>query len=392
MRFPTIKLVFDRKHQATKTKKGLVQLCISYKGVRRFVGTGVKVYANQWDDQVHVKNSLNSMSLNEQLAAIVERVRTYFSEGFKNGEAVSTDGAVAFLGEIADADGLAGDDGFLIFIAHRIDDRADVKVDTVKQHRVLYNALVEFGRMQSFRDVTKANVSAFDDFLHKRGYRQSTVYGYHTRLKRYINEAIRMELLGDNPYNYLKFKRGKGGPRKYLTEDEVVKVGAFQTDDYIIDSARDLFLFQCYTGLAYADLDKFDFERDAKLEDGQYVIRDTRLKTNEEYFLVLLSPAVRILEKYGFRLPALSNQQYNMRLKLVSHYAGLDKMLTTHMARHTFAVMALKMGVKVENLAKMMGHSNIKTTQIYAKVLNASVRDEFGRMERMLSGNASNPD
>lgn len=112
---------------------------------------------------------------------------------------------------------------------------------------------------------------------------------------------------------------------------------------------------------------------------------DARVKTDENYFIVLLSPAMEILKKYNFVLPKITNQQYNLRLKIVADYAGLDRNLTVHMSRHTFATMCLNYGVKIENVSKMLGHTNVRTTQEYAKVLNTEVEKEFEMLERILS-------
>ena len=117
---------------------------------------------------------------------------------------------------------------------------------------------------------------------------------------------------------------------------------------------------------------------------SKFFIRDIRIKTEEEYFLMLLKPVMEILRKYDFKLPIISNYQYNLRLKVVQEIARIKQSLHSHMARHSFAVMALNMGVSIENLAKMMGHTDIKTTQIYAKVLNKSVQEEFEKMDSKL--------
>lgn len=140
-----------------------------------------------------------------------------------------------------------------------------------------------------------------------------------------------------------------------------------------------------YTGISYADLAKFNFKRDVQKRGNKYVILDIRLKTEENYFIVLLSPAMEILKKYDYVLPIISNQQYNLRLKIVADYAGLDRNLTVHMSRHTFATMCLNNGVKMENVSKMLGHTNVRTTQQYAKVLNAEVEKDFEMLERILS-------
>ena len=101
--------------------------------------------------------------------------------------------------------------------------------------------------------------------------------------------------------------------------------------------------------------------------------------------LLPLSPVTEILRKYDYVIPIISNQQYNLRLKIVADYAGLDRNLTVHMSRHTFATMCLNNGVKMENVSKMLGHTNVRTTQQYAKVLNAEVEKDFEMLERILS-------
>lgn len=246
-------------------------------------------------------------------------------------------------------------------------------------------SLREFDRIIYFSDLTKANITLYDDWLHAKGYSQPTIYNYHKRNKRYIHEAIKFDLLKNDPYKGERFSRGKHAIRKYLTAEELKKVKDAQIDSETICRVRDLFIFQAYTGISYADLAKFNFKRDVQKRGNKYVILDIRLKTEENYFIVLLSPAMEILRKYDYVLPVISNQQYNLRLKIVADYAELDRNLTVHMSRHTFATMCLNNGVKMENVSKMLGHTNVRTTQQYAKVLNAEVEKDFEMLERILS-------
>lgn len=196
---------------------------------------------------------------------------------------------------------------------------------------------------------------------------------------------MRFDLLKEDPYKGERFSRGKHAIRKYLTAEELKKVKNAQIDSETICRVRDLFVFQAYTGIAYADLAKFDFKHELQKRGDKYVILDARVKTDENYFIVLLSPAMEILRKYDFVLPKITNQQYNLRLKIVADYAGFDRNLTVHMARHTFATMCLNNGVKMENVSKMLGHTNVRTTQQYAKVLNTEVEKDFEMLERILS-------
>ena len=111
------------------------------------------------------------------------------------------------------------------------------------------------------------------------------------------------------------------------------------------------------------------------------MIFDRRKKTNEDYFIALMPSAVEILEKYDYQLPIISNMKYNDYLKVVAAMAGVQP-LTSHMGRHTFAVYALNKGVPIEVVSKILGHTDIKTTSIYAKIVGKSVLDAFKKIGR----------
>lgn len=307
----------------------------------------------------------------------MQNINEFINNLIKNKEAFSFDKLEHFLKYSQQKE------SFIDFIKRRVSERTDLRKGTLNTHASLINSLEEFGRIVYFSDITTANIMYYDDFLHKKYNKQTTVHGYHKRLKRYINEAIKYELIKENPYNKLKFDRGKSEGIKYLTIEQINQIRSLEIASESIDKVRDLFIFQCFTGLSYADLFKFDFSTVIERKK-KFFIRDARVKNQEEYFLMLLKPAMEILRKYDFKLPAISNYQYNLRLKIVQELAKIKLSLHSHMARHSFAVMALNMGVSIENLAKMMGHTDIKTTQIYAKVLNKSVQEEFEKMDSKL--------
>lgn len=378
MRYPTVKFVFDRKKVATKTVKGLVQIEIMSERKRKWVGTKVKVYADQWDDRKKVIRSTESIQLNTILDAQMNNINEFIADLIKKNQPFDFEKLDVYMEKNTRSV------SFIDFVRSRIDERTDIEESTRKQHRTLLQSLEVFGKINYIDDLTKQNIVLYDEFLHKQSISQPTIYNYHKRLKRYIHEAMKFEMLVDDPYSGLSFERGKFEKRKYLTEEELCQMEKCEIASQSIDRVRDLFLFQCYTGLAYADFAKFNFKKDVEERNGKYVIADRRIKTNEDYFIILLSPAVKLLKKYDFELPIISNQQYNIMLKVAAQYAKIDKNLTTHVARHTFAVFALNNGVSIEVVAKMLGHSNIRTTQIYAKVLNREVEKGFDLLESKL--------
>ena len=375
MKYPTMRFVFDRKHVATKNKKGLVQIEVTSEGKRKWIGTSVKLYSDQWNEKKKVVNSVNSIQLNALLDGQMAKLNDFILELIRNNQQFDFEKLNVFLEKSNHSD------SFIDFVRERISERKDIEESTRKQHRTLLQSLENFGKINYMDDLTKANITFYDDFLHSQGFSQPTIYNYHKRLKRYLNEAIKFGLLYENPYLGLHFDRGKFEKRKYLTDEELEKIRTCIINMQSIDRVRNLFLFQCYTGLAYADFEKFNFEKDVEERNGKYIISDRRKKTNEDYKIVLLTPAIEILKKYGYKLPIISNQKYNVALKVVAQYAGIDKNITTHMGRHTFAVFALNNGVPIEIVSKMLGHTNIRTTQIYAKVLNSEVEKGFDLLE-----------
>ena len=378
MKYPTLRFVFDRKHIATEKKKGLVQIEVTSEGKRKWIGTQVKVYPNQWDNRKKVIRSMESIQLNAILDSMMNNINEFISSLIKNNQPFDFEKLNYFLEKSNKSV------SYIDFVRMRIEERTDIEESTRKQHRTLLKSLEDFGRINYIDDLTKQNIILYDDFLHNQGISQPTVYNYHKRNKRYIHEAMKFELISDDPYNGLTFERGKFDKRKYLTEQELYKMETCEINSQPIYRVRDLFLFQCYTGFSYSDFAKFDFERDVENRNGKYIIADRRKKTNEDYYIVLLSPAMKILKKYNFKLPVISNQQYNIMLKVAAQYAKINKRITTHVARHTFAVFALNNGVSMEVVAKMLGHSNIKTTQIYAKVLNREVEKGFDLLEKKM--------
>lgn len=379
--FPSVRFVFDRKHVATKEKKGLLQIEICFRRKRKFIGTGVKLFAGQWNDKFHVVNSETSASMNSRLNAQISSIQNIITQMQMDGEDFTFEALDGYLQR-----GSQVKASFLDFLKERIAQRSDLRDSTRKVHRTLLRALKEFGMITSFDDITKANLSKFDDWLHAHEYKQTTVYTYHKRLKTYINEAVKFDMLSQNPYKSLKIKRGKPEGIKYLTRKELTLLETCETlpKNGHLERVRDLFVFQSYTGLSYSDLDKFDWNN-IRQQGDDYIIYDTRKKTDENYFIVLLDPALRILRKYDFKLPKISNTKYNDYLKVVALCAGIDKPLTTHMARHTFATMMLSMGVRLEYVSRMLGHSSTRTTEsTYAKVLAYDLKEAYDNVNEKL--------
>lgn len=244
MKYPTLRFVFDRKKIATKTKKGLVQIEVTSERKRKWIGTKVKVYADQWDDRKKVVRSTESLNLNRMLDAQMNTINEFIADLMKRNLPFDFEKLEAYLNKSTESV------SFISFIITRIEERTDIEESTRKQHRTLLQSLEAFGRINYMDDLTKQNIVLYDEFLHKQGISQPTVYNYHKRLKRYIHEAMKFDMVEKDPYEGLHFERGKFEKRKYLTESELKKVEKCKINNEPIARVRDLFLFQCFTVLA----------------------------------------------------------------------------------------------------------------------------------------------
>ncbi|KHJ36548.1 site-specific tyrosine recombinase XerC [Pedobacter glucosidilyticus] len=183
--------------------------------------------------------------------------------------------------------------------------------------------------------------------------------------------------------------------RVFLSQEDL---DILSQKEYLIERinlVRDIFLFSCYTGLAYADVKKLKQSEIVIGIDGELWIHTKRQKTNVASRIPLLPPAVAILNRYqghplcvanDVLLPVLSNQKMNAYLKEIADVCGIDKGLTYHIARHTFATtVTLLNDVPIETVSKMLGHSSIKMTQHYAKILDIKVGKDMANLRRKFS-------
>ena len=339
----------------------------------------MKVLPNQWSDTKHVIRHPDNHSLNMRIDKVYKTVSDYIAKLMIANEPFT------FGGLDAEIENSRYDGSFIEFVHERIEARTDITPGTRRNHMKVVAALKAFRKMGAFSQVTRANVLEFDQWLHGRGYKQVTVHSYHKFLKVYIHEAMVKELIAKDPYLGIRIEEGRSEIRKYLTEEEIRKISECDSLTPSLCRVRDMFIFQCHTGLAYADLKAFDFTKVVE-RDGRYVLHDSRVKSQEDFYIVLLSPAIEILKKYDYKLPVISNEQYNMRLKAVADCAKVEKRITSHMARHSFAVCALNAGVPLEVVSKMLGHTNTNTTQIYARIVNKSVESAFDVLQKKIDG------
>jgi len=171
--------------------------------------------------------------------------------------------------------------------------------------------------------------------------------------------------------------------RGFLTDEEILLIAHKQINIPRLELIRDIFIFSCFTGLAYIDVSNLTPDHIVTLGDKQWIMTQ-RQKTSVETNVLLLDIPKAIIAKYGGKtyrngklFPMLTNQKTNSYLKEIADICGIKKNLTFHLARHTFATMSLSKGVPMESVSKMLGHTNIRTTQIYARITNKKIEHDM---------------
>lgn len=270
-------------------------------------------------------------------------------------------------------------DNFLMYATRHA---LDVEVEGTKcGFMSVVQALKKFGRIKSFGDLTLERLTEFDRYLDDMKLADSTIRLYHSKLKSVICKAIAEGYKINSPYNLFKMRKCAKRKLKYIEEKDLQKIIDYKAKTKVLERVRDLFVFQAYTGLAYADAIKVSKE-DIKTIDGKKYIVDKRVKTNQEYSIRLYPESERILIKYKYQLKTMPYEYYNLKLKQMAKIVGVREDLSSHMARHTFATIALNRGVSLAIVSKMLGHSTTQCTEIYAQYLQSTIqREGYDKLE-----------
>ena len=378
----TSSIVFDHRGRTKRGAEGPLEIRVTSNRKSYYINTGVRVRARQWTDRII--NHTQADTLNEQLSILLRKVGKEVNAAIDAGRDVDV---AAIRKKLYDS---SCDNTVLPWMREEIE-RLGVVDGTRKHYESLVKRLEEFDIIHDWKDVSVENIYKLDGWLRKMNGRcgkitGGAVYNYHKCLRSLLGRAERSELIPFNPYSRLRgvFSKGDRENTEYLTEEEMQLIMKFSpATGSFMERARDLFIFQMFTGLSFSDMMAFDISAYKKVK-GKWCIIASRIKTGVPYINQLLPPAVEVLERYDMSVPKMTNQVYNRELKLVGKAAGITFPLHSHLARHTFATFMLGNGAKIENVSKMLGHTNIKQTQRYAKVLAESVREDFNKIEQLL--------
>lgn len=277
---------------------------------------------------------------------------------------------------------------------------------TMKNYYTTQKYLVEFLKDRyhtSDKYLSELNykfITDFEYFLRNRnpekGQKKLSTNGLMKHLERFckmVNMAVRLEWVARNPFHAYQLKFDKVN-RAYLTKDELHRIENKQFHIVRLQVVQDLFIFSCYTGLAYIDVYNLSPANLVKGQDSKLWIMTNRQKTNTAVKVPLLPKALEIIDKYkghpqaiaeGKILPTLTNQKLNSYLKEIADMCDITKPLTSHIARHAFATtVTLTNGVPIETVSKLLGHTKLSTTQVYAKVVESKFSDDMAKLTEKL--------
>ena len=359
-----VKILFDRKKQLATAQKGTVEIRVTLSRNQKYFAIK-RCTKEEW--LLYQKS--------DELQAVLIQYQAIINDMERHGEELLMENFVRYLSDFKtcklNKSVSSRKEGFLEFLHDGIKGEK-ISHGTFKRKMCVYHSLVEYKKISKFNDLTPSNVKLYDKWLHDGVRADVTIYNYHKVLRQYCNIALEKKYISENPYDTCHFSPGRCKERHPLTEEELILIR--DAELYGKEKkARDLFIFCAYTGLSYSDSQAFDYRTMSEEHHGTTYIDGSRIKTGTNFFTPILPPAMKILKEYGYVVPKISNQKANDYLKLVQSRLGINKKMTMHVARHSFATLCLSHDVPIEKVSRMLGHTNISVTQIYAKILKESV-------------------
>ncbi len=387
-----------------KSDDGKLSVCvrITYLGNRIELATGIYSSTNHWDTtRQRIKDKVIGARVdNERLDRIKTEVQDIFNQLRSTNEDFDANTIKRKLLNIQESKGiLAVFDYYLDSILAKLN--KGYSMETYKHYKSSRKRLAEFISTQlkktdiPIQSINYKFLDSFDIYIKKDfNNQQNTAWNYHKHLRRVLNLAVSMDYIEKNPYS--KFKVGLDEThREILSMEELKRMEDKSIQIERLSVVRDIFIFACYTGLSFSDIAKLSRIHLQHGADGKEWIIIDRSKTNNRCRIPILPKAKEILKRYedypkiskkDTLLPVLTNQKMNSYLKELGDICDINKNITMHIARHTFATsVTLGNGVPIETVSKVLGHTSLKTTQIYAKVLDKKISEDMDLLQAKLS-------
>lgn len=365
-----------RESKADRNGLSPIELSIIIDGKRTYVALPMKINATEFKKKMASKKNNEVL---EYTSAIRLKLNQYVNEMLLKDIAITA-------ASIKDYFKCGGVKTYTLstlkneFIAY-YNKKSEVKAVTtnvVRKYELALDKFIAFiNKDVEVNTITAIHIEKFKLELKEQNFEDTTVAHILTKIKTAFTYAVNNGNLKLNPFNQVTIEKNtKDVVKLDNAELEVIKRKTFVGR---LDKVRDLFIFQCNTGLAYCDMANL-VQGDIQYNDGMHFIRKARQKTKVVFFTVLNEDAMNILKKYDYKLPVLSNQKYNSYLKEIGDICQINKELHSHLARHTCATRLLNDGMPLEIVAKVLGHTNTRQTQHYAKLLDKTVLNSFKKM------------
>lgn len=388
-------LFYIKKSKADRNGKTNIYLRITLDGRRSEFSIHRKTHIDWWNSkaQLAMGNSPEVQNINQHLSILRNKVYSIQQNFERENETyTATDIRDVLLGKDKSQK-------MLLEIFQEHNDKVDSLIGkdfaagTAERYRTCRKHVADYIKKKykkndiPVRDVDHKFITGMEYYLKTtRKCAHNSAIKYITNFKKIIRIAHANDWIDKDPFLHWKGKL-KIVEREFLTEEEIQKINALELKMERLDQVRDIFIFCCFTGLAYADVKKLNRGDIVLGADGEEWVKTKRSKTDTRSNIPILPIAKVIIDKYkdnkllkekDLVLPVLSNQKMNAYIKEIATLAGITKNLTFHLARHTFATtVTLTNGVPIESVSKMLGHTNLKTTQHYAKILDMKVSKDM---------------
>lgn len=316
----------------------------------------------------------------------------------RKGSATPKEVTIAFQGMASGQESLLGYcDRFHKMMLQRVG--INLKAKSCDQYRIAFNYLREFLKAKynlkdiSFGALDYSFIEKFDHYLRvERKFKPNSVVGIIGRVKLMIKRAITDDVIIFDLF--ISFRsEGEESKPKTLTRQELEQIMTTPLDIPSRYLVRDLFLFSAFTGISFSDIRNLKYSDLTTNDDGTVWIHSKRIKTGVEFHVPLLALPIKLIDKYRgttegehlFRM--LSNTKTNFHLKKIAQMCGIDKCLCFHAARHCYAsVVTLSQGIPMETVSRMLGHSTIKSTRIYAQISYEKVDSDMRLLAKKIKG------
>jgi site-specific recombinase XerD len=377
-----------------------VYLRLTYKSQEVNLSTSIYLKPDDWDRQklkVKTKHA-SSRRLNLQMKELEDRVYKILDDISSKSVAISLKEIKLLLkgkgNKIATL--LSLTDYFINHIKHN-PNYSKGRVDHYRSFRNKMICFLSHKYCSLDFDLEKLNYEfmiEWESFLGAQyGNIVNTITSNAKRLKAIVNTGIKLGWVKADPFKDYKCKF-EPTSRQFLNHEEVKRIQLLTLpENKNVCIVRDVFLFMIYTGISYGDLHKVTESNIINI-DGHSLLNFERGKTNGESKILLLPQATSLIKKYEdfptcknseILLPVPSNKTMNDNLKIIAKEAGITKNLSCHIGRHTFATLSLEDGVPIETLSKCLGHSSIKTTQLYGKVTETKICRDYSKISNVFN-------